>query len=218
MLFYLYFIPFIPLSTFPHQEVRFLLPLIFPLILFIVPHLIKRDLHHSVFRLWLLFNIILAIIYGHLHQAGLLPALRYVHDKPMEINANKKIVITYHTYMPPSYLLTSMSNSDAEEKISTIIRDLKGAKREILDLTIESIFNEYPTSDSQVFLILPAILRTDLIGLKSSLTLLNQFGPHLDFDHSFEAPFDVNYTDSTYQWLVTIWQRHKLDLYQVTHG
>lgn len=217
VLFYLYLIPFIPLSTFPHQEVRFLLPLIFPLILFVVPHLIKRNLHHSIFRLWFIFNIIVAIIYGHLHQAGLLPALRYVHNKPMEIDVNKKILITYHTYMPPSYLVTSMSNSIEEEKISTIIQDLKGAKREILDLTIANIFNDYSANDIQVFLILPAILRTDFRQEKYSLTLLDQFGLHLDFDHSFEAPFNVNYTGTIYQWFNAIWKKHQLDLYRVTY-
>jgi len=210
----LYLLPFIPLSTFPHQEARFLLPLIFPLILFIVPRLIKQNLDQPVFYLWFLFNIFIAIIYGHMHQAGLLPALRYVHNSSpnAQSNAIEKLLVTYHTYMPPGYLVSSMSKS--EEKIQTIIIDLKGAKREELDLTIERIFHEYSSNNTQVFLIIPVTCQTDLIDLKQkySFHFLRQFGPHLDFDHSI----DESYAGTIYQSICAIWNKYKLDLYQIT--
>jgi hypothetical protein len=161
-----------------------------------------------------------------MHQGGLLPALRHIHNSPSNgisnlIDTNKKFVVTYHTYMPPGYLVTSMSKSEYEQKIQTIIIDLKGAKREELDLTIENIFNEYSINHIQVFVVLPGTCRTDLIYLKQqkySFNLLKQFGPHLDLDHSFEEPFLVKYAGTTYQWILTIWNQYKLDLYQVTRG
>ncbi|CAF1491815.1 unnamed protein product [Adineta ricciae] len=228
-LLYLYSVPFILLSTFPHQEPRFLLPLLFPLTLFIVPLLITHGSHRLVFRLWLAFNISMAILYGHLHQGGLLPALRYVHDFPMltsrsvpiQENLNKRILVTYHTYMPPGYLVTQMSNSDVVKKFDMIIVDLQGAKREKLDMTIKDIFNKHSTSNTQVFIVLPSTCRTDLIHLKQqkyTLTLSEQFGFHLDLDHAFEEPFHGKYAETTFQWLQTIWNRYKLDVYQVTRG
>jgi hypothetical protein len=161
-----------------------------------------------------------------MHQGGLLPALQHVHDFPSNvipniIDTNKKILVTYHTYMPPDYLVTLMSKFEYEEKIQTIIIDLKGAKREKLDLTIENIFNEYTMKNIQVFVVLPGTCRTDLIYLKEqkyNFNLLKQFGPHLDFDHSFEEPFHVKYAGTIYQWICTIWEKYKLDLYQVTRG
>jgi hypothetical protein len=167
---------------------------------------------------------LIAIIYGHLHQGGLLPALRHVHNSPVlssVINPTKKIVVTYHTYMPPGYLVTSMSKFEGEEKVQTMIIDLKGAKREELDLTIERIFNEHSMNKIQVFVILPGTCRTDIIHLKQqkySFSLLKQFGPHFDFDHSFEDPFHVKYAGTKYQWIQTLWDNYKLDLYQVTRG
>jgi hypothetical protein len=162
-----------------------------------------------------------------MHQGGLLPALKHVHDlpsnvTPIAIDTNKKFLVTYHTYMPPGYLVTLMSKFENEEKLpTTIIVDLKGAKREELDLTIESIFNQYSINDIQVFVVLPGTCRTDLIYLKQqkySFNLLQQFGPHLDFDHSFEQPFYVKYAGTTYQWIQTIWEKYQLDLYQVIRG
>ncbi|CAF4538985.1 unnamed protein product [Rotaria sp. Silwood1] len=220
-LLYLYFVPFIPLSTFPHQEPRFLLPLIFPLILFIVPLLIIHNLHTYMFRIWFAFNIFITIIYGHTHQGGLVSALKYIHDYPVsssnEIlivnNMNTKFLITYHTYMPPGYLDTSMSNSEYERKLQTIIIDLKGAKHEVLDLTIEHIFNEYSMNNIQIFVVLPKISETHLTDLKQkkySFHLLKQFGPHLDLDHGFDELFHVKYKS-----IHTIWNTYKLDVYQI---
>jgi hypothetical protein len=145
-----------------------------------------------------------------MHQAGLLPALRHVHNSP--IDTNKKILVTYHTYMPPGYLVSSMSKSE-----QTIIIDLQGAKREELDLTIERIFNEYSLNHIQVYLILPVTCQTDLIYLKQhnySLNLLQQFQPHLDLDHSIIEP----YTGTIYQWIHATWDKFKLDLYEITRS
>jgi len=130
----------------------------------------------------------------------------------MSDNINKNFLVTYHTYMPPGYLVTRMSKSAYEEKIETIIIDLKGAKLEELDLTIERIFNKHSMNNIQVFVVLPGTCRTDLIHLKQqnySFHLLKQFHLHLDFDHGFENPFHANYAG-------TIWDTWKLDLYQVT--
>lgn len=212
----------ISLSTFPHQEPRFLIPLIFPLILFIVPRLITKNLHTYLFRLWFLFNIFICIIYGHLHQGGLLPALKYIHDIPdlssdvipIETNMNKKILITYHTYMPPGYLVTTMSKSEDQHKLQTIIIDLKGARHEEFDLTIERILNEHSMNNIKMFVLLPNISYIDLTYSKQerqSFKLLKQFGTHLDLDHGFD---EVIYSNDQ-QISSKVWDRFKLNLYEI---
>ncbi|CAF4449298.1 unnamed protein product, partial [Rotaria magnacalcarata] len=70
--------------------------------------------------------------------------------------------------MPPGYLVTSMSKSVYEHKLQTIVIDLKGARREELDLTIERIFHEYSTNNNQVFVLLPNISQTYLIDWKQA--------------------------------------------------
>lgn len=212
-------VPIFLLSTFPHQEPRFLLPLIFPLVLFIVPLLIKQNLQTFIFRIWFIFNIFIVILYGHLHQGGLLPALKYVHDSPISSsntnNLNRKVLITYHTYMPPGYLVTTMTKFEYEQKLQTIIIDLKGAKRDELDLTIKHVLNKYSMNNIEWFVILPSTLQTHLIDSKQNkhtFKLVKQFGPHLDLDHGFDELAHVKYP-----WIHTLWDKYKLNLYQITH-
>ena len=217
---YLYFVPFVPLSIFPHQEPRFLLPLIFPLVLLIVPWFITHDVHRYMFRLWLPFNMFIAIVYGHLHQGGLLPALRYVHDAAA-IDTNHVVLITYHTYMPPGYLFTPMSTRHDGTRPSAKLIDLKGADRAEFELTVERVFLEHATATMQLFILLPGARRIDLVPLeeqKYDFHLVEQFGPHLDLDHGLDTSVHVRYAGSKSQWLRHVWQRHRLDLYRVTRG
>ena len=197
ILFYYYLIPFVPLSILPHQEARFLLPLIYPLILLIVPILLKQNFHRHIFRSWLIFNVVLSLLYGCLHQGGLLSALRRVHNSP----ATTKILVTYHTYMPPGYLVTSMSNFANKTSIQTTIIDLQGAEQDEFDRTIKNIFNEYSSMNTRVFVILPGTCRNHLIDLKEQqykFDLIEQFGPHLDLDHG-----------------LSLWDEAKIYLYEV---
>ena len=208
----LYFVPFLPLSLVPHQEARFLLPLLFPLLLLLIPLLIT---HRSVFPLWLAFNVLLALLYGHLHQGGLLPALNYVHDSfstrptaaPM---MDKNFLIAYHTYMPPGYLVTPMSSYQPEPSTSTAVIDLQGAPREQLLRTIDGLFRRHGTDRIEVFVVLPGTCRTDLTESKEQqyhFQRREQFGPHLDFDQS---------THLRYSSIREIWDQYQLDVYQIT--
>ena len=56
---------------------------------------------------WYLFNFVALIIYGYLHQGGVLASLSHIqkmstHVSNLELDQH---VIFYHTYMPPRYLV-----------------------------------------------------------------------------------------------------------------
>ena len=162
-----------------------------------------------------------------MHQGGLLPALHHIHDSsvfssdmvPIGIDMNKKFLISYHTYMPPAYLLMPMSKSEFKQRIQTTVIDLKGAKYEELDIAINGLLNKYSMSHIQIFVVLPSILQTDLNRLKQqkySFNLVKQFGPHLDLDHDFDKLFYIIYQEGIYQWIHTLWNKYNVGLYQVT--
>lgn len=71
-------------------------------------HLVFGSQSFRLVRLpWLVFNIMGAIVFGYLHQGGVIPATAYTqkmftHTSNLEIDQH---IIFYHTYMPPRYLV-----------------------------------------------------------------------------------------------------------------
>ncbi|KAG0375222.1 hypothetical protein BGX24_009394 [Mortierella sp. AD032] len=120
------------LSSMPHQEARFLTPLILPLIVALSGRISR--LGRKFWPLWLAFNGVLAIVFGIFHQGGLVPAIDLVqkqslgfHDcqgvgasldhmlcttdssksgmfRSQDTNMFTTRVVFYKTYMPPHHL------------------------------------------------------------------------------------------------------------------
>lgn len=125
-------VPVVVLSLFPHQEPRFLIPILLPLVylhgLRIVPesdHTLieasenqvqsERKLQqpsHTLLKFWLFINTMLIIFYGFIHQGGVFQATSYLHQnlKSTPINVNYHIVTTYMYSLPESFLMQPPSN------------------------------------------------------------------------------------------------------------
>ncbi|CAG5102382.1 Similar to PIG-Z: GPI mannosyltransferase 4 (Drosophila melanogaster) [Cotesia congregata] len=113
------------LSLFPHQEPRFIIPVIFPVV-FLYSPIIERSNRLLVCKntreivglvqknigvrrlqyLWGISNILLIIFYGFLHQGGVLPLTRHV---ARELKAKPELthihLFTSYTYSLPTALL-----------------------------------------------------------------------------------------------------------------
>ena len=89
------------LSMAPHQEPRFLLPLLVPLVV-----VCKASFQSArAWLIWILFNAILLFLYGVLHQGGVVPSLvAHATDEP-------RAVLYYHTYMPPTFVSRNPSGA-----------------------------------------------------------------------------------------------------------
>ncbi|XP_040858504.1 GPI mannosyltransferase 4 [Ochotona curzoniae] len=101
----LYFTPLVLLSVFSHQEARFLIPLLVPLVLLCSPQTQTIPWKGTLF----LFNALGALFFGYLHQGGLVPSLEYleqvVHAPVLPSMSTHYTLLFSHTYMPPQYLL-----------------------------------------------------------------------------------------------------------------
>lgn len=98
------------LSLVPHQEVRFLIPAVPLLCQCFDYELFKtRKMLKSLLSIWLVFNIVLGIIIGILHQGGVIPAQFEISRiaKTTPINT----VIWWKTYSPPIWLLGKPLNT-----------------------------------------------------------------------------------------------------------
>lgn len=120
-------IPVALLSLFPHQEPRFLIPILLPLVylhgMTILPEqdhtLVEAPKNHTpeartskqisyvIFKFWLFINTLLIIFYGFLHQGGVFPATAYLHQdlKVTPATVNFHVVLTYMYSMPESFLM-----------------------------------------------------------------------------------------------------------------
>ena len=135
------------LSLAPHQEPRFLLPLLVPLV----------TLHGSRFVnfirvfYWCMFNASLLCFFGYLHQGGILGSLQHVSN--LQKTIQMKSVIYYHTYMPPTFLLRNNQSvntnsdqltcetnfhNDMETCDDMAVIDLAGQDKRALLQTLES--------------------------------------------------------------------------------
>ncbi|KAI9313487.1 Alg9-like mannosyltransferase family-domain-containing protein [Dichotomocladium elegans] len=116
------------LSLIPHQEARFLVPLLIPLILVFAWD--RTTVPKTFWVMWMMFNFIMTFVFGYLHQGGIVPTMMYlqrqslgVHD--CKLTANGEVfcnlndpetaftdgynvtsnLLFYKTYMAPRHLI-----------------------------------------------------------------------------------------------------------------
>ncbi|KDQ55203.1 glycosyltransferase family 22 protein [Jaapia argillacea MUCL 33604] len=89
------------LSMQPHQEPRFLIPLLVPFVALV---------GNSIFfgrTTWIISNILLTLLFGVFHQGGVIPSLFHLRTILDERTIGSKDVriVYWKTYMPPRHLL-----------------------------------------------------------------------------------------------------------------
>lgn len=72
------------LSVIPHQEARFLTPLLVPLVL--VYTWKQAKLPASFWVIWLLFNVITTYIFAVVHQGGIVPTMGFLQRQTTGIH------------------------------------------------------------------------------------------------------------------------------------
>lgn len=185
------------LSFVPHQELRFLTP--------VVPLLCASfdfgdgqnrkasSYRHLVINAWYIFNIILAVLFGVYHQGGVVPAAHYLHENVIS-NGQDSIQIWWRTYSPPTWILGDVDDStevvnitsELDQNRSNHIYDCMGADVDKVHALIEQHTTKpwfsLGYTPKQVFLITPS---ASFNGNFNSLLFNETFHHtwHLDLDH-----------------------------------
>lgn len=89
------------LSSAPHQEPRFLLPLLIPLAILSLNTKSWENYQGYLSAVWIVFNVTLLVFFGLMHQSGIIPSLLAMGTTLAD--RNPKAVLFYHTYMPPTF-------------------------------------------------------------------------------------------------------------------
>ncbi|XP_068210236.1 GPI mannosyltransferase 4 [Palaemon carinicauda] len=216
MLLISFIMPVIFLSTFPHQEPRFLLPTLLPLVILHSDNIqlyskTRRKYTGNVpFFMWHVWNIFCVVIFGFLHQGGvtktMISVYEHIGQRPPENNVH---VIFSNMYSPPTFLLmrrmkvvaTTEDGRRYRRAKSVFTYDAGGSKPvEFLYDFTGSVYLEAranSTTKADVIICLPASLTDELIDAKPenvSLHRIERIPGHL----TLENPPNLNLEGVTF--------------------
>ncbi|NXQ28058.1 PIGZ mannosyltransferase, partial [Alaudala cheleensis] len=178
-----YFVPLAFLSLFSHQEPRFLIPLILPLVLFSASP--NRAVKWKL--LIVLFNLLGALLFGCLHQGGLIPCLfhleQLIHSPAPSSHPQHYTLLFAHTYMPPRSLL-NIKKTDVHVEVI----DMAGAGEDTLCQTVEKRASNSTCRDCHIFIILPGTVRATITKCGVSFKNETLIFPHLSMEDPPQIP------------------------------
>ena len=180
------------LSIFPHQELRFLIPIV-PFICMQLPNIKSR----WFFKLWIAFNTVMFIIMGVYHQSGVIDTIisqRYFDEENINVH------LWWKTYSPPTWmymnnnLTVSTTNFvDNVERIDSIdfnininhVIDLKGCDTQLTNDTITGFFDEDPKTVITLFYPTSVQSKVSEVLNRTDIQFKSKYytRAHLDLDH-----------------------------------
>lgn len=162
------------LSTLPHQEPRFLCPMILPVLVLVATS--TQWPRKTFWVTWIIFNLVFAVVFGVLHQGGVVPSLFYLHSRIVNEPLANTHIIYWKTYMPPRRFL-EITKQDADSG-RVVITDLAGASQETLinNLLSGPATTTYVVTPVPMYKALPS-------RVSSCFDPQTRIFPHLDLDH-----------------------------------
>ena len=139
MLFCSILVPVALLSLIPHQEARYITPVLVPLVIVFSQSFFGSSVTPLMPLLWCIWNILGCVLFGILHQGGMYPCLahlqKHLHFTQSQTVSASFHVTFYHTYMPPQHLLAWPKLAYSYRKgmyHNLALYDLKGASQDEL--------------------------------------------------------------------------------------
>ena len=137
------------LSFIPHQEPRFISPVLLPLVILFARCLKGSSVTPLALLSWLIWNILGCTVFGLMHQGGVYPCLaylqHYLHNAKSLQTSGTAYHVTFHrTYMPPQHLLAwTLMSHEREGNLhhSLALYDLKGSPKDALKVHVEKLIS-----------------------------------------------------------------------------
>lgn len=209
--------PLLLLSMFPHQEPRFLVPLIIPLVYLhaesILPerdmalerHVEKKKkktqrkkVPSYLFLFWLIINMILTLFYGFIHQAGIYPA---TVDLSNELKMDKNstfYVVTTHLYSIPKCLFLEKSTETlytaktTKYQLVSQVKLFQEGSRDLNEVINKlKIFRNMQDDNNVIYFIFPSSKEDELRFVTNDANITLKFTKCLEyFPHFSLEAFD----------------------------
>lgn len=205
-------------SYIPHQEPRFLLPL--AVIMFVLyGGRLQGKLGKCLVSAWIVLNVILAIFYGYIHQAGVVRSMLQLPSQVTELSHkyNGIDIFFLRMYLPPRHLLALPLENDKVNIEDYSILDFPGNFQTKLSQMLSS---RQALSKRGALVVVPSCLAEQLRQTmekhfpKIRLRLMQNLFPHFtgeDLSASIRILLDSSTTKTWWQRLVqafsmNIWQ------------
>ncbi|PWN51177.1 hypothetical protein IE53DRAFT_386472 [Violaceomyces palustris] len=131
------------LSISPHQEPRFLLPLVLPSILLICHTsergLVSPPLRNAFITCHLLQSLLQTLFFGYLHQGGLVPAMLWTSEHRGSSGVDMHKFIFWRTFKPPAHLIPTLSTAGDRVGVPNHIIDLGSSTAEKVESYLEGL-------------------------------------------------------------------------------
>lgn len=178
------------LSFIPHQEFRFLLPLIVPLV-FVFAFSIYAS--NKWLTIWLLINFALVYFYTSVHQAGVVsasldldPILKLHEKRAQGVELTMMNVVALKCYLVPTYQWNIPKN---DSRFSFDLQDTFNDFNTSIDLKLGRIIEnqlENPLYRNELYIMMPQLYEEDLASyLQSNLSIhssrlvpVKHYSPH----------------------------------------
>jgi len=170
------------MSIATHQEARFLLPNLICLVIIAGAEMLDSDSPWWVKGSWFAHGLILFLLLGFTHQAGVVRAL--VNVQPVQGGTTH--LIFYQTYPPPKFLLGQ--HKEGPNQTNPVVlhpwnrfNSFSDVRKEVVRIKESQRFK----AEDEILLVTPATIPLDEIG--GTWTLKTAYWPHLSFEHPPET-------------------------------
>ncbi|XP_064595496.1 GPI mannosyltransferase 4-like [Liolophura sinensis] len=200
---WIFYLPSLLLSVFPHQEPRFIIPLLTPMVL-LAAHMYKpkSGLFHLFTFVWIIFNAAGVVLFGFFHQGGVVPSLMHLQSNESTLSTGASLLggqkvmpptavshmIYFHTYMPPEHLLLKYRkmpfNDRGRSKTSATVRihDLKGGEDFVLEELISNLKEQAQQTDHLDIYVIAPFTWVFSNCHKFDMKWVQSFTPHLTLE------------------------------------
>ena len=180
------FVPVLILSFIPHQEPRFIMPVLLPMVMLFSSEVVDLKYSSTIFMSWSIWNVIGYIFFGILHQGGVLPSLLHLNKViNQKVESSTQLychhVVYFHTYMPPTHLL-AWPNNVVLNGHKLYVHDLAGSSQEQFDRTMSKLKTDYCVENTNmVYIVYPDTVK-NAVQFNNQVINTVKFFPHLTME------------------------------------
>lgn len=201
-LLWMFYLPSLLLSAFPHQEPRFIIPLLTPMVLLAaLMYKPKSGLFRLVTVAWIIFNAAGVVLFGFFHQGGVVPSLMHLSNESTlsaggALLGGQKVtpptaeshIIYFHTYMPSEHLLLKYREMPFDDRrktktnVSVHIHDLKGGRDAQLEELVSNLRKKAQQTDHLDIYVIAPFTWIFSNCQKFTMKWVQSFTPHLTLE------------------------------------